>query len=168
MLLYIILALIFIWTFIAINEQVTKAVNNRKRKIKYNIGLFVNNFIDSKVLFVNRFGMVPSLGVITEIDSTRAYQLIRDEMGDAITNVHQLNVYDFNTDSAGFQLTILELTSNRIIEIGVNYVEILYAGQDYDWAKLLLKRLATCRTAPAITEEKAPTIVGFARNAAMN
>ncbi len=140
-----------------------------KRKIKAVAGLFVNNYVDGKMLFVSKFGEVASLGVITQIDATAAYALLKDKLGADIVDVHQVNMYDYDEAKNYFTITILELTAKRMIEIGNGYVEVLYTSKHYDWAMQLLDELAVCKAeVQVVEEEKAPTIIGFARAMEMN
>ena len=111
---------------------------------------------------------MPSLAVITQTDSTKAYALIAAKLGNEILDTHQLIMYDHAEANTYFTMTVFELTNNRMIEIGANYVEVMYTKEDYAWAVDLVKELATCKAEAEAVEEKTPTVVGFARSAQMN
>jgi hypothetical protein len=170
MFLYVVAAFIIIRIIIIILESIdiTAWKINPKRKTKYVTGLFVNNFIDSKVLFVARFKEVPSVGVITQVDSCKSYALITERLGHQIVDAHQLNMFDHNEGGCYFTMTIFELADRRMIEIGNGYVEIMYTRPHYEWAMSLLKNLAACKIETEQAEAKAPTVIGFARAMEMN
>jgi len=168
--LYIIAFFVIVRLLIAVAE----AINLRLPKIrsgkkwKYTQGLFTNNFIDSKVMFVTRFGALPNVSVITQIDITSAYEFITSRLGEQVRNVYQANMFDHNAGESFFQVTIIELTNKRLLELGPGYVEVLHNGAHFEWAKLLLLDLAAFKLETNVVEEKAPTIVGFARAMEMN
>jgi hypothetical protein len=163
--LVLIAVFILAWIVPAILSYVNSSQAKRTKAVP---GLFVNNFIDSKVLFLQRFKEVPSVGVVTHIDSTRAYAFLSERLGQQVVNVHQLNMFDHNEQDCYFTMTIFELANKRMIELGNGYAEVLYTRHQYEWAMALLKDLATCKVEIEAVEVKAPTVVGFARAFDMN
>jgi hypothetical protein len=165
-----IVAVVLVRIFLAIVSHVDLTAWNLKfnKKTRYVAGLFMNNFIDSRVLFVTRFRRLPSVGVITQIDVTQAYAFINEKMSDQIIDVHQANMFDHNEGKTYFNMTILELRNNRMIELGNGYVEVMYTNAHYEWAKVLLEDLAAFKVETGVVEEKAPTVIGFARAMEMN
>lgn len=139
-----------------------------KRRTKYVAGLFINNYVDSKVLFISRYKELPSIGVITQIDVTKAYAFLTERFRDEITDIHQATMFDHNEGSLYFNITIFELTNKRIIELGNGYAEVIHTKAHRDWTSALLKDLATCKTEADLVGEKTPTVIGFARAMQMN
>ena len=129
---------------------------------KYINGLFVNNFIDSKVLFVTRFRALANIGIIRFTDSTKAYALIMENFAKEITEVYQYSSFDYAENKTLFNVTIFVLKYNRIVEVGFDYVEILYKSNHYDWAGNLLAQLAQCKIA------ERTKVIGFARSEIWN
>ncbi len=164
---YLVLAIVLV-RLVAIILQKVKWSLSEGNRLKVVNGLFVNNYLDAKVLFVARCACVPSIGVITQIDATQAYAFIKEKLDSEVVHVHQVNVYDHDEGSTFFNVTILELNSNRMVEIGNGYVEVLYTQQHYEWAMSLLKELAICRVEIQEAVDKTPTVIGFARAMEMN
>lgn len=170
MFLYIFVAVILIRVILIILGKVdlTAWKFGFKRKTKYVAGLFMNNYVDSKVLFMTRFKEIPSIGVITEVDVTKAYAFITKTFGFEITDIHQATMFDYNEGSSYFNVTIFELRDKRMIELGNGYAEVFYTKLSRDWATALIKDLAECKIEMDVNRVKAPTVIGFARAMEMN
>jgi hypothetical protein len=135
---------------------------------KYLQGLFTSNYIDTKVLFTMRFNQVPCITVITQIDVTAAYAFVIQKAGAETLNIYQSNQFDHNEGRSFFNMTIVELRNNRMVELGSNYVEVYYTPADHDWARTLIGDLAAFRIEAELAADKAPTIIGFARAMELN
>ena len=165
MLLYIFLVWLIIRLLISIVRKINwKSLKFKSAKMKttYTNGLFVNNFIDSNVLFVTRFKALANIGIIRFTDPSKAYAMIVERFSNEITEVYQHSAFDYHEGKALFNVTILVLKNKRIIEIGCDYTVILYSGNHCIWAHALLADLANCRI-----EERAK-VMGFARTEVMN
>lgn len=160
-------AFVFIGISVCVVPAILSYVDSR-RKTRYTPGLFVNNFVDSKALFMTRFKEVASVGVVAQVDSTKVYAFVMDKLGQQIVDVHQFNVFDHNEGDCYFTVTILELANKRMIEIGNGYAEVMYTRHNYGWTMNLLRDLAACKIEAEQVEVKAPTVVGFARATEMN
>ena len=79
-----------------------------------------------------------------------------------ITEVYQYSSFDYGENKTLFNVTIFVLTNNRIVEVGFDYVEILYKSNHYDWAGNLLAQLAQCKIA------ERTKVIGFARSEIWN
>lgn len=133
-----------------------------KRKIR-NIDIVIrNNFIDSQVLFATKFKALANVSVMKEIDSTKAYALVKKEFDNEITAVYQYNTFDYRESKALFNVTVFVLSNERIIELGYDYAVVLYTGRNYSWTTNLLAELATCRVAARTT------VIGFANAESKN
>jgi hypothetical protein len=167
---YLILAYLVLGILVWLIGKIGDAWRYRgKSQLRTTAGLFINNYVDGKALFVARYGKLPSIGVITHVDATAAFALVNDSLAAEVVDIHQLNMYDHDEARACFSVTILELTGVRMIEIGNGYVELLHTSTHYAWAMQLLQNLAECKidTEP-VEEARAPTIIGFARAMEMN
>ena len=137
-------------------------LNVFKRRI-CNIDVLIrNNFIDSQVLFATKFKALANVSVMKEIDSTKAYALVKKKFDNEITAVYQYNTFDYSESKALFNVTIFVLSDERIIELGYDYAVVLYTGRNYSWTTNLLAELATCRAAARTT------VIGFANAEVMN
>ncbi len=170
LMMYIILSFILVRIVLIIMENVNLPSFSMRlfRKKVYTNGIFVNSFIDSRMLFAMRFNKLPNVAVITQVDATQAYALITEKLNTDVVDIFQTNMFDYEESRMSFTMTILVLANSRMIEIGNGYVEVMYASSDYAFAQNLLQELATCRIVETVEVVKSPTIIGFARNAAMN
>lgn len=131
-------------------EVVTMIIRNAarsKNRIRYVDGLFVNNYIDSKVFFVSRFKTLANISFIRDIDVTKAYALIMENFAADVTEVYQYSSFDYAENKALFIMTIFVLRDGRVIELGYDYAEVLFTNDHYGWANDLLANLANCRMA---------------------
>ena len=119
-------------------------------------------------MFVTRFNQLPSIAVIIQIDVSKAYKLITEQLREQVIQIHQFNMFDHNEQKCYFTVTLFELSNNRIIELGSDYAEVLYTAAQYDWMAMLLKDLSACKAEIEITETKTAQVIGFARAAEMN
>ena len=165
---YVFAGFIIIRVIMIILKNVNVPALKFKRKTKYVAGLFLNNFIDSRVLFVTRFKKLPSVGVVTQINVTDAYAFIKEAMKNEILAIHQANMFDHDEGKTFFNMTIMELTDARLIELGNGYAEVIYTSAHYEWAEALILNLAAFKIQTETTEEKVPSVVGFARAMEMN
>jgi hypothetical protein len=150
-----------IWIISNINWRALK-LNLFNRRISAINGLFINNFINSQVLFATKFNALANISLIKQIDSSKAYALVMEKFGNEITAIYQYNTFDYNENKTLFNVTILVLKNKRIIELGYDYAEILCTGKNYNWANALLSDLANFR----VTERK--KVIGFVKSEVMN
>ena len=144
---YIFLIGIGIWLLIEIVSLLIRNAASSKNRIRYVNGLFVNNYIDSKVFFVSRFKRLANIAFIKDIDVTKGYALIMENFADEVIEVYQYSSFDYTENKALFNMTIFVLTGNRMIELGYDYAEVLFTNDQYSWANGLLASLANCRMA---------------------
>jgi hypothetical protein len=146
MTIYILLIGIGIMLIEIVAVMIRYAVRSKNR-IRYVNGLFVNNYIDSKVFFVSRFKTLANISFIRDIDVTKAYALIMESFGADVTEVYQYSSFDYAENKVLFMMTIFVLRDKRIIELGYDYAEVLFTNDHYSWANDLLASLSDCRMA---------------------
>jgi hypothetical protein len=127
-----------------------------KRRIANNNWLFSNNYIEAKGLYLYYFNYLPCVSFIADIDIQKAYSYLNEAMNDEITEVLQHCAYNHDIGQAQFNVSILVLTSDRMIEVGGDYIMLLHRSNDYNWANATLKNLSGFRT-----EESKPNRIGF-------
>ena len=125
--------------------------------------IFQNNYIESKAFYAARFKRLPCISFINEVDSTKAYAMIMERCGIEVKAIYQYSSFDYAEGKALFNMTIFVLKDRRMIEVGTNYVELLFGNDQYNWANGLLADLASCR----ILAERA-TVMGFVRPGPVN
>lgn len=157
MTIYILLIGICIRLLIEVVAMIIRSAARSKNRIRYVNGLFVNNYIDSKVFFVSRFKTLANISFIRDIDVTKAYALIMENFAAEVVGVYQYSSFDYTENKALFIMTVFVLTDNRMIELGYDYAEVLFTNDHYSWANDLLASLANCRMA------ERTKVMGFVR-----
>ena len=153
----IIILLIGIWLLVEIVAMISRNAARSKNRIRYVNGLFVNNYIDSKVFFVSRFKTLANISFIRDIDATKAYALIMETFAGELLDVYQYSSFDYAENKALFNMTIFVLKDRRMIELGDGYAEVLFTDSHYTWANEVLTGLANCRIA------ERTRVMGFVR-----
>jgi hypothetical protein len=108
-------------------------------------GLFLNNFVDSKVFYLYRFNAVPCITFVNGIDINRAAEYIRTNLAAEITAVYQHNSFNFEANELQFNISIFVMTDGRMIELGNTYAEVLHGNAQYEFARDLARQLADFR-----------------------
>lgn len=121
--------------------------------------LFNGEFIDARVLFLHLNRVVPSIMLVTDIDASKAFAFVRDNMGASVISTRQFNRFNHEEGSSQFICTVFVLGNRRIIYLGMNYVEILHAPGDFDWAGRTAVAFAEFRV---VMESAPPAPMGFA------
>lgn len=157
MTIYILIIGICIRLLIEIVAMIIRNAERSKNRIRYVNGLFVNNYIDSKVFFMSRFKTLANISFIRDIDITKAYAIIMENFSDEVIDVYQYSSFDYAENKALFIVTIFVLRDKRMIELGYDYAEVLFTNDHYRWSNDLLASLANCRMA------ERTKVVGFVR-----
>jgi hypothetical protein len=131
-----------------------------KRKMNNTIGLFNGHFVEPKVLYALEFDAVSCVSFIGEIDTSKAFALIREMLGSEIVSIYQHSYFDHNEKKMFFNNTLFILSDKRMIELGSNWCQVLHTPHQHNWAGELIRQLGTYRE---INKEPA---IGFTRQAA--
>jgi hypothetical protein len=135
------------------------------RKIRLTDPLFNGHFVDVKTFYVLHFDKVPCIDFIGEIDITKAFEYIKENLGHELVNAFQHVYFDHDKQQIFFNNSVYVLRGNRMIELTRGYAQILHTPKDYIWADELMTALAAFKVeAPAYQTQ----VVGFARQPEMN
>lgn len=137
-----------------------------RRKIENPGMLFNGHYIDVKALYVLRTGNIPSISFIGEVDATKVFAYIKENLGADVKQTFQHSYFDHDSREAYFNNTIFIMPNKRMIELGNNYCHLLYETDDYSWAYKLMETLSNFRSVAGTTATT--QVLGFARQAAMN
>jgi hypothetical protein len=138
---------------------------NFTRRIK-NVQLFSGHYIDAKALYVLYFDRIPCVCFIGNVDVNSATDYIKKKFSAEIVAVYQHAYFDHGMQEALFNNALFVLAGNRIIEVAIGYVHVLYEPGRLDEAKDLIKALAEFKADPVPTFQT--QVVGFARQPEMN
>jgi hypothetical protein len=125
-------------------------------------GLFDGHFIEVKKLYVLEFDMVPSLSFIGDVDASAVFDHIKSVLGDEVLTVYQHAFYNHDENEMQFNNTIFLMTNNRLIELGVNYCQVLHMPTQHAWARDLIGQLSKFRIV-----QPGP-VIGFSRQTVSN
>lgn len=127
--------------------------------------LFNGAYMDTKVLYALRFGRIPSVLMVGQIDVNRAFEYMRQVMGSGIVDFYQYAHFAHEDGATYFTSSVFVLSGGRIIELGPGYAELLHGNRDFGWAR----DVATAFSAFRLVEEPvAASTIGFTVAAAMN
>ncbi len=91
---------------------------------------------------MSRFNRVPCITYSDEVDVTKAYAYIQDNLGNDIVDIYQSCFFNRKENIQQFNKTIFVLNNRIMIELAGQYAEVLYANDKYTYADTLLKALA--------------------------
>jgi len=139
---------------------------NFTRRIR-NVQLFSGHYIDAKALYVLYFDRIPSVCFIGDVDANSVTDYIKEKFYAEIIAVYQHVYFDHDRQETLFNNALFVLTGNRIIEVAIGYVHVLYGPKALDGVNELIKALAEFRTVAAVPTYQTK-VVGFARESEMN
>jgi hypothetical protein len=140
---------------------------NFTRRIKNVQPLFSGHYIDAKALYVLYFDKIPCVCFIGSIDANAACDYIREGLSNEVIAVYQHTYFDHDKQEILFNNTLFVLTNNRIIEVAIGYVHVMYEPNRLSEVTELMKALAEFKTVAAIPTYQTK-VVGFARESEMN
>jgi len=146
-------------------KQRYKMKLNFTRRIK-NVQLFSGHYIDAKALYVLYFDRIPCVCFIGNVDANSAADYMKEKFTAEIVAVYQHAYFDHDKQEVLFNNALFVLTDNRIIEVAIGYVHVLYGPFAFGEVKGLIKALAEFSAAPVPTFQT--QVVGFARQTEMN
>ena len=129
--------------------------------------LFRDHYIDVKAFYAARWGRVPCVTFVGELDITAAFAYLSEQLVSQVVDVYQHAYFDHETGSIFFNTTVFVLRQNRMVELSANYCHVLHTPRQYAWACELARQLAQFKV-QAEPVNAPPTIVGFAREAQFN
>lgn len=91
--------------------------------------VFNSSYIDSKMLYLYYFNMLPSTNFINQVDGEKAFEEIKQTYTNSIENIHQTKWYKKKKKQYQFNQTILVLNSRCILDIEDYCCDILHDGR---------------------------------------
>ena len=131
------------------------------RKINRLAGLFNGHFVEVKALYALEFDEISCVAFIGDVDTSKAFTLINENMRSEIVTIYQHSYFDHNETKMFFNNTIFVLKDKRMIELGNNYCQVLHTPYQHNWANELIKSLSAFRI---VNNEP---LIGFARQTAV-
>lgn len=114
-----------------------------EQKILDAASIFVDtNFIESRAYFLYYFNEPPCINWIDNVNTDKALQYIKKEYADAITGIYQKAKYNRKSKKSSFEITLVVLKNNCLIELGSSYCEVLHRHQDYAIGSKLINEIS--------------------------
>jgi len=132
-----------------------------RRKIKNPLGLFNQYFVDVRVLYTLHFHEVPCVSFIGKIDTEQALAFFQKRYGRQVTQFLQHCYFDHENQDLAFNSTILVLPKGRIVEVAIDYCQIMHSSADYTWVRGVMKQLAKFKIED---EQPKQQVIGFAKS----
>ncbi|MDP4261628.1 MAG: AAA family ATPase [Bacteroidota bacterium] len=97
--------------------------------------VFVDSFLDAKILYLYSFNLLPSINYIGQIDGEKAFVSIREKFAGHIKNIHRTRWYKKKKKRFEFDKTIIIMDNNCVLELDNDYCEILHDGKQPDFVE---------------------------------
>jgi hypothetical protein len=95
--------------------------------------LFGNHFLDAKTLYLYCFNQLPSVNFINGIDAEKAFAGFKEKFGHRIVRIHQYQWYKHKRKRYQFDVTLLVMDNECLIEFENNYCEIWHNGSQQEF-----------------------------------
>ncbi len=102
--------------------------NLYNQKVINTNNVFGDSFLDSKMLYLYCFNVLPSINFIGQIEGEKAFNVIREKYSTRISKIYQTRWYKKKKKRFEFDKTLIILDNNCVLEIDDNYCEILHDG----------------------------------------
>ena len=100
--------------------------------------VFSDSFLDSKILYLYSFNVLPNIYFIGQIDGEKAFMAIKEKFATNIVNIHQTTWYKRKKKRFQFDKTIIILQQNCIVELDDDYCEILHDGKNQELVESII------------------------------
>ncbi|HTN05186.1 AAA family ATPase [Agriterribacter sp.] len=117
--------------------QLTASFSNRRNAL-----IFDHQYIETKAFYLYRFKHIPCITSADDIDVTRAFAYISNNLQSSIVDIYQDCFFNRKDNMQQFSKTIFVLNNKVMIELAAQYAEILYSNDQHAFAGSLLKILA--------------------------
>jgi hypothetical protein len=91
--------------------------------------VFDDRFLDTRILYLYCFNMLPSLSFMNQVDGEKAFAVFHDRYAELIVNIHKYRWYKTNRKTYQFDKTVIILNNNCIVEFDDDYCEIMHDGK---------------------------------------
>jgi hypothetical protein len=95
--------------------------------------LFSDRFLDTKTLYLYCFNGLPSLSYIGQINGEKAFEVFKENFKEVIAYVHQYRWFKKTTREYQFDMTVIVMKNNCLVEFDSNYCEVLHDGNQQDF-----------------------------------
>lgn len=101
--------------------------------------LFEGDLVDVKVLFLQRFNIIPSIHYMGDIDGEKAYGVIKEKFAAQIKDTHQYKWFHLKKRKFQFDTTVVILANKCILEFEDDSCKLFHDGKQ----EQLVQEIAT-------------------------
>ncbi|HEX2535688.1 MAG TPA: AAA family ATPase [Chitinophagaceae bacterium] len=87
---------------------------------------FGSNYMDAKTYFLKRFGEIPCIVEVYEVDIRRIYDYLEEHYRGRVTDCMQLSEYNREKKEIRFEHVLWVLAKGLVVKLACQYAEILY------------------------------------------
>ncbi|GGB12961.1 AAA family ATPase [Puia dinghuensis] len=95
--------------------------------------LFGDQFLDAKTLYLYCFNQLPSVNYINWIDGEKAYVAFKEKFASRIVRIHQYRWYKHKKKQYQFDITLVVMDNECLIEFDDGYCEIWHNGKHQEF-----------------------------------
>lgn len=106
---------------------------------------FNNSGLSIREFYVNRFGKIPSVTSLWQVEGGDAYQMLLREYPHLINDTFQNCTYDHEHGEQRFDITVLVLRNRMLMEIGASYVQFYFEAPLTNMGDQLIRKTASYR-----------------------
>ena len=128
-----------------------------KRRLDRLDGLFNGHYYEVRVLYTLYFDTVCNHTFVGEIDVTRAFAYLSEQLKEEVVGIYQHNYFNHDDNMVYFNNTIFVLKGKRMVELAGDYCQMLYTRENIAWANKMIDDLTAFR------EKQDEKVIGFAR-----
>lgn len=92
--------------------------------------VFSHSFLDTKTLYLYNFNVLPNIHYINQVDGEKILAMLKEKFAEDIKNIHSTTWYKRKAKKFQFDMTIVTMNNNCMLEIDENYCEILHDGKN--------------------------------------
>lgn len=106
--------------------------NSYHQKVINTNNVFDNYFLDTKILYLYYFNIMPSICFIKHVDGEKMYASFKEKFGGQIAHVHQYSWYKRKIKKYQFDTTVVILKNNCLVEFDEGHCQILHDGEQVE------------------------------------
>lgn len=104
--------------------------------------VFDDYFLNTKILYLNCFNVLPGVCFIKHIDGEKTFEAFKEQFGELIEHVHQYRWYQSKRKKYQFDKTVIVLKNKCIVELDTAYCEILHDGTQPEFVQAVTNMVA--------------------------
>ena len=113
-----------------------------RRLLKNYPAIFGRDYLDAKAFYLRIFKQVPCITYMRNIQSDKVFEYIIQGNAGRVESVYQMNQFNWQHERVEFTESIFVLENKLMIELGREYVEVLFGNNNFDYAKNLTEMFA--------------------------